>query len=148
MVNIRTKGQSGEREICDMLNEIYKEVYEELGKPFPEKPIAQRRQNQSAVGGDDVDNTCHYAIEVKRHETLNINTWWAQCTKSAKESGKFPCLLYRQSRKKWRCVMYVNPLRWSSQEPVCWVMADMSIDDFKIVFKQHALEYIRENGKA
>ena len=46
MVNIRAKGQRGERDIVNWCNEIYAEVHEVLGIPLPPKPIAQRRQNQ------------------------------------------------------------------------------------------------------
>ena len=78
-INVRTKGQTGEREICDFFNNIYKEVYEYLQMSLPAKPIAQRNQNQSAVGGCDITNTCFFAVEVKRQEALSINTWWKQC---------------------------------------------------------------------
>lgn len=146
MTNIRVKGASGEREICDAINEIYKELYIELNLEFPEKPLAQRNQNQSAVGGDDISNTCHYSIEVKRQETAQVNTWWKQCLVSAAETGKMPCLLYRANRQKWRCVMLVNPIRWYNAEGLSKVRAEMTFEDFKVFFKEHARQYIIENG--
>lgn len=151
-INVRTKGQTGEREICKWFNDIYKEVYDQLGMVFPEKDIAQRNQNQSAVGGCDVTNTCFYAVEVKRQETLSINTWWKQCVVSALELGKFPVLMYRQNGKKWKVVMFMNPILLFSDEkqhhgsepPRC----EMSIEDFRIIFRAHALEYIKRQGNA
>lgn len=147
-INVRTKGQEGEREICKLLNAVYKDVYEYLGLVFPEKDIAQRNQNQSAVGGCDISNTCHYAIEVKRQEQLAINTWWKQCEVSACELNKYPVLIYRQNQKKWKVMMYVHPLRMFSSEPVRPVRAEMSIEDFLLTFKAHAIEYIKINGSA
>lgn len=146
MTNIRVKGASGEREICDALNNIYRELYEELNLEYPEKPLAQRNSNQSAVGGDDISNTCNYSIEVKRHETPKVNQWWEQTCASAAETGKMPCLLYRANRQKWRCVMLVNPIRWYASEDLFKVRAEMSFDDFLMFFKNHARQYIIENG--
>ena len=104
-VNIRTKGQNGEREIADALNGIIYLVHQQAGMPFPPKPIVQRNQNQSAVGGADLTGTGKYVIEVKRHENLAINTWWKQCETSAKELNGIPVLIYRQSRQPWTVVM-------------------------------------------
>ncbi|AVJ51809.1 endonuclease [Pantoea phage vB_PagS_Vid5] len=147
-INVRTKGQTGERDVCDMLNKVYAAVYEHLGLTFPAKPIAQRNQNQSAVGGCDITNTCHFAIEVKRQEALSINTWWRQCEVSACEVKKFPVLIYRQNKQKWKVLCYVHPLRLLSSEPVRPVRAEMSIEDFLLYFKDHATEYIKMNGSA
>lgn len=150
--NPRTKGQTGEREICKFFNDIYEEVYAALGMTYPEKPIAQRNQNQSAVGGCDITNTCFYAVEVKRQEQLSINTWWVQCVKSALEADKFPVLMYRQNKKSWRVVLYMNPIMLFADEakhhkedpPRC----EISLEDFRTIFKSHAYEYIKRNGHA
>ena len=151
-INVRTKGQTGEREICDFFNDIYKEVYEYLQMPLPAKPIAQRNQNQSAVGGCDITNTCFFAVEVKRQEALSINTWWKQCLVSAVEANKFPVLIYRQNKQKWKVVLFMNPIMLFADEkrhhsddpPRC----EISLDDFRMIFKSHAIEYIKRNGSA
>lgn len=149
-INVRTKGQSGEREICKFFNDIYREVYAELKIPFPNVEPCQRNQNQSAVGGCDVTNTCFYAVEVKRQEQLAINTWWAQCVKSAIDLDKFPVLMYRQNSKKWKVVLYMNPIRLFANEarhmPEDPPRAEISIEDFRAIFRAHALEYIKQNG--
>lgn len=151
-INVRTKGQTGEREICDFFNDIYKEVYEYLQMPLPAKPIAQRNQNQSAVGGCDITNTCFFAVEVKRQEALSINTWWKQCLVSAVEANKFPVLIYRQNKQKWKVVLFMNPIMLFADEkrhhsddpPRC----EISLEDFRMIFKSHAIEYIKRNGSA
>ena len=106
-INIRAKGQEGEREVQRALEPIVQRLLKTGGYPVPDKPIIQRNQNQSAVGGSDLSNTFGLCIEVKRQEQLSINTWWKQCTDAAKSKGETPVLLYRQNGKKWRCVTLV-----------------------------------------
>ena len=74
-INIRQKGQEGEREIQRVLEPVVRKVLERNGIPLPDKAIIRRNQNQSAVGGSDLSNTFGLAIEVKRQEALSINTW-------------------------------------------------------------------------
>lgn len=102
-INIRQKGQEGEREVQRALEPIVRKLMGEFGMQVPEKPIIQRNQNQSAVGGSDLSNTFGMAIEIKRQEQLSVGTWWAQCVKAAAENNECPVLLYRQNGKKWRC---------------------------------------------
>lgn len=106
-INIRTKGAEGEREIQKLLEPIVRKVMEAGGYPVPDKPIIQRNQNQSAVGGSDLSNTFGLCIEVKRQEQLAIGTWWAQCVAAASTNEEWPVLLYRQNGKKWSCVTNV-----------------------------------------
>jgi hypothetical protein len=106
-INIRQKGQEGEREIQRALEPIIRKLMTDGGYLLPEKAIVQRNQNQSAVGGSDLSNTFGLAIEVKRQEQLSINTWWKQCETAADDNKEHPVLLYRQNGKKWRCVTLV-----------------------------------------
>lgn len=109
-INIRAKGQNGEREVAKAMNETIMEVMRELGFPQTEIDKAansvQRNQNQSAVGGNDLSNTFGLSIEVKRQEQLSINTWWNQCLSAAMRNDEIPVLLYRQNGKKWKCVTF------------------------------------------
>lgn len=105
-INIRQKGQGGERQVADALNEVIHKVLRKHELPIPVKAIVQRNQNQSAVGGSDLSNTFDLSIEVKRQEALSVNSWWKQCEKSAKETDEMPVLIYRQNNKKWNVVMY------------------------------------------
>lgn len=102
-INIRQKGQEGEREVQRALEPIVRKVMGEMGMELPDKAIVQRNQNQSEVGGSDLSNTFGMSIEVKRQEQLSVGTWWAQCVKSAAEQNECPVLLYRQNGKKWKC---------------------------------------------
>ena len=107
-INIRTKGRTGEQEIAEVLNLIVLTVLTVLNLPTPAKPIIQRNQNQSAVGGNDLINTFGLSIEVKRQETLAINSWWKQCEDSANRNNEIPVLIFRQNRKPWRVVLNTN----------------------------------------
>lgn len=133
-INIRQKGQEGEREIQRALEPIVRRVMESGGYPLPDKPIIQRNQNQSAVGGSDLSNTFGLCIEVKRQEQLAINTWWKQCTEAADDNGEHPVLLYRQNGKKWRCVTLVwLPLPGGAQQQA---RAEIDWDSFLGWFEQ------------
>lgn len=138
-INIRQKGQEGEREIQRALEPIVRRVMEAGGYALPDKPIIQRNQNQSAVGGSDLSNTFGLCIEVKRQEQLSINTWWKQCTDAAKDNGETPVLLYRQNGKKWRCVVMVGlllPARTTPLDSLLMYRAELSWDDFLSWFEQ------------
>ena len=141
-INIRSKGQNGEREIADKLNEIYQQLLIENGIPIKDKrdlPF-QRNQNQSAVGGSDLSNPFLLEIEVKRQETLSINSWWNQCLAAADRTGGEPILIYRQNRKSWRVIM------WSQLEPfsgeIMTVRSDISFDDFLLWIKLYMGFYL------
>lgn len=112
-INIRQKGANGERELATELNGIVNTLLIKHGIQVPEKPVIQRNQNQSAVGGADLSNCFGISIEVKRQEQLSVNKWWQQCTASAAKNLDFPVLIYRQNKQAWRVVMYV----WSQLPP-------------------------------
>lgn len=129
-INIRTKGQEGEREVARAMNSIVESVLQKHEIKIPEKPIVQRNQNQSAVGGSDLQNPFRLAVEVKRQEALSINTWWKQCCTSAIADGAIPVLLFRQNgNRSWRCILRVDvPL--GDGVHVTGIRAEISWDDF------------------
>lgn len=88
-INIRTKGASGEREVCKILVE-HGLVNE-----------ASRNLDQVREGGSDVEVLSGVSIEVKRQERLAIKTWWDQVTLSASKMGKVPAVWWRPNRAKW-----------------------------------------------
>lgn len=145
MVNIRQKGARGEREVCDMMNDIVIGVRSTLKLPELEKrdlPF-QRNQLQTAVGGDDITNPFKLSIEVKRQEQLSINTWWKQCKASAERfQGNTPILIFKQSCKKWRVMMetWVPLIGSRAYGPV---RVELSIDDFKGWFTNYCLEFYK-----
>lgn len=134
-INIRQKGANGERELATELNTAINVVKMQLGMTITADAIVQRNQNQSAVGGCDLVGTFGFAIEVKRQEQLNINTWWAQCVKSAEHLDEEPVLIYRQNGKKWRVVMLCElPVPGVNRKRV-QARCEISFEDFLEVFK-------------
>jgi hypothetical protein len=137
-INIRTKGASAERQIATKLNEIITASLHECGIIFDSSDhtfFVQRNQNQTAVGGDDLINTYGFSIEVKRQETLSINTWWKQCVTSATKNSATPVLLFKQSRKPWRCILQGYIGLPNGQFGACRMEIDF--DTFLIAFKHH-----------
>lgn len=146
-INIRAKGATGEQEIATDLNLILKRIYIELKLVWPDKPIVQRNSLQSAVGGCDLVGTYGMAIEVKRQEALSINTWWAQCIKSAQERREIPVLLFRQNAKPgqrtcWRCITLAElPPPFAAHKPL-EVRVELSYEDFKVWFYHWAKVHV------
>lgn len=144
-INIRQKGANGEREVATAMNSIVMLVMTQLG--FPAEKILeaansiQRNQNQSAVGGSDLSNTFGMGIEVKRQETLSINTWWKQCTESAKRNSEWPVLIYRQNHGKWQVMTY---LRAPVDSDSVTVRATMDWDAFLYWFKAWVENKLRQ----
>jgi hypothetical protein len=109
-INIRQKGAEGERQVAKALNAVLLDVLSRQDWT-PEaiaacKNCIQRNQNQSAVGGNDLNNVFGLGIEIKRQEQLSVNTWWTQCVQGASRNGEFPVLVYRQNNRPWNVVMY------------------------------------------
>ncbi len=128
-INIRTKGQEGEREVARAMNSIVESVLANRGIPIPSRPTVQRNQNQSAVGGSDLTNPFLLAIEVKRQEQLSINTWWNQCLAASVADGALPVLVYRRNKQAWGVVMLVDvPLGEGAH--VSSIRAEISWSDF------------------
>lgn len=138
-INIRQKGANGERQLATQLNDIVCQLLQKHGHPIPRKPIIQRNQNQSAVGGNDLTNTFGLGIEVKRQENLNVEAWWRQCEEAAKRNAQFPVLIYRQNNQAWRvvCYMWVQlPIRLEGRrDSAMQVRAEMKWDAFLSWFR-------------
>lgn len=140
-INIRTKGQTGEREIANALNDIVLEVCASKGYAVPDKPPVQRNQNQSAVGGSDLTNPFGLCIEIKRQEQISVNTWWKQCAQAAHEFGGLPVLIYRQNRKGWRVVMNLY-FPWLAGEPAQAVRGEVEYEQFLLWFRTVVLYHV------
>lgn len=98
----RSKGQRGEREVIGLLQPVVIKVYGSLGL---EPPKLERNLMQTARGGYDILGLEWLALEVKRHETLAVESWWQQCLRQARQDQD-PVLLYRKNRCPWRVRMY------------------------------------------
>jgi len=143
-INVVTKGKEGEREVVRMLNAelerlIASEGYgEEIINVL--RGVAQRNQNQSAVGGGDI-NLFNLSIEVKRQETSSVEQWWRQACTSAQRNADKPVLIYRQNRKAWHVVMdgYV-PLPSGAQ---LGARVEIHIEEFRSWFRAWVQDKIR-----
>lgn len=135
-INVRTKGADGERQVAKVLNEIVNRLLAVYGIPVPERPVIQRNQNQTAVGGNDLSNTFGLGIEIKRQEQLSINTWWKQCTDAALRNNEFPVLIYRQNKGAWRVVMHTwAQLPAGTGATAVQVRSEMSWETFQEWFR-------------
>lgn len=145
-INVVTKGKEGEREMVrELAYVIEKCIASEPGwdaetiQSLREAP--QRNQNQSAVGGGDI-NLLGISFEIKRQETLSVNEWWRQCTASAMRNNDLPILIYRQNRKAWNVVMMAD----ISYSPSGAIRARTTIDfdTFKSWFYQWVKQKVRD----
>lgn len=119
----RNKGAAGEREFNALLAPMVTQACLEAGCPG----IALARNfAQASAGGCDLDSLAHlgFAFEVKRHETLQVNTWWKQIQTAATKLRAWPVLAYRQNRQAWtfvvdcRCMWIEAEGRVSMEEQV------------------------------
>lgn len=97
MVNIRVIGQNFERKMAKKFNESF-------------GIDCQRNLQQSINGGDDLLGVPFFSIELKKHKTKAIGTWWRQCEESARRQGKTPVLIYEMPRQKPTVVMRVTDI--------------------------------------
>lgn len=88
-MNIRQKGQNGEREAAEILGKM-------LGRDDLVRNLEQTRS-----GGGDITGIDGITVEVKRQEALAINTWWRQVCVAADRDGTVPVLMYRKNRSPW-----------------------------------------------
>lgn len=110
-INSRAKGQTGEREVADMLNGA---VFRATGTYGDFKRNLQQTQD----GGFDLFSEAFpfFAIEVKRVENITpavLDKFWEQAKRQATAfnpltTGKalLPILLYRKNRADWRARTY------------------------------------------
>jgi len=124
----RDKGARGEREIIDLLQPIVDAVYKAAGREPPQ--LKRTSSMQADGGGCDVHGIEWLALEVKRCETLQLETWWRQCL-SQTRPDQLPALCYRQNHGQWRVRMLFYPSVVALTTPIT---VDMSMSDFCIYF--------------
>lgn len=91
MVHALNKGKAGEREFCDWLKDNL-------------DIEAKRNLDQTREGGADVI-TDDFIFEVKRRESLDLQSWWLQVKKASimhENKNLIPVVAYRQNRKQWK----------------------------------------------
>lgn len=113
-INVRSKGQRGEREVVDILQKLVSTIRAQykLG-PL----LVQRNQNQSWQGGPDLHGLDGFAVEVKYQEQDWNNAWWNQTVEQGQRFKGVPILFYRRNGAKWKVMMrvFVNTPRDSDQ---------------------------------
>lgn len=135
MINVRSKGARGEREVRDILQKTMDEVGKRMNLLFV--PEVQRNLMQSMVGGHDLVGVPGLAVEVKFCETLQPEKWWEQCLNQAERVKATPVLIYRRKNAKWRVRMWARLSDVGDfQAPV-----EISLDHFLRWFEGHLEEY-------
>lgn len=127
-INIRSKGQNGEREIIKIIAPVVKKYWpaEEVG----------RNLDQTRDGGHDIVGVPGFSLEIKRGETLQLKQWWAQTVKQAVRIQARPVLLYRQNHRKWRAVVSLYEMLPTVVIPDYPYTIDMSMEGFLLWFEQ------------
>lgn len=141
-INVVNKGKEGEREVVKLLQPMVNEVYASIGQ---EPPQMLRNQMQSAVGGFDLEGLNWLAVEVKRRETLEFNSWWNQVLKAAGTTRE-PIVIFRQNRCKWRVLMWTYV--WTGGQNHIKIRAEVSYDDFCEWFKQRCRYHALRDSEA
>lgn len=92
----RTKGATGEREICDL-------IFENLGIEV------HRNLQQTRDGGADI-KLKPYSIEVKRRAAIgNIYDWMNQASAGC-DMAERPIVVCRADRKQWLAILPIDEL--------------------------------------
>lgn len=114
MVNSRNKGAAGEREFIGIMAPLVTRACIAAGA---NGIVLSRNFAQAAVGGCDMDSLAHlgFMFEVKRHETLAINSWWKQVERAVQGKNCWPILAYRQNRQPWTFVVDCRMLGINAQ---------------------------------
>lgn len=152
-INSRSKGQTGEREVADMLNAA---VFRATGTYGDFKRNLQQTQD----GGFDLFSELFpfFAFEVKRVENLTpglLESFWQQAlrqagtptTMTSRGSGAYlPVLIYRRNRNPWRVRTY-GALCWHGDN----IVVDVTVDDFTRWFeaqikKVHEKRNVKTSG--
>ena len=120
-INGANKGKIGERELAALLT-----VWaDEIGLAVE----LARNLEQVRGGGHDLTGLECYgmAVEVKRVESLAVDTWWRQAVRQAEKAGGLvPVLAWRQNRRPWR--FRVRAFVWPAHKPLD---IDLSAEAFK-----------------
>lgn len=134
MVNVRTKGQNGEREAIRLFELWASPVTTALA--LSELKLS-RNLDQTRIGGYDVLGLDWMALEVKRQEKLSIPMWWRQCCSQA-DASQVPVLAYRQNRGPWRFRLRPPGLAHCGQIATYKIALDLDVDNMRTWF-QHEL---------
>lgn len=142
-INVRAKGQRGEREVVSMLQSIVDRVIAQINEIRvregqervgldPGSHQILRNQLQSAVGGADLVGIDWLAPEIKYQEVEKLNEWWAQTVRQTKP-GQVGVLIHRRNNQKWRVRMLGKLALIDGRHVTCPV--DIGLDAFLLWFE-------------
>lgn len=104
----------------------------------------ERNLQQSRAGGYDLIGVDWLALEVKRHENLQVSQWWKQTLRQTGE-GQVPMLMYRQNRTPWKFRAVLPVAHWGPhQNSVSRITADLSEEAAQLWVQTET--YIRHVG--
>ena len=121
----KRKGRSGEQELARILRD-------RLGLDII------RNQNQTAIGGHDLDGIPGVAIEVKRCAKLTLPAWWRQAVRQAEKSKQVPVLAYRIDRGQWKFVMALRDIHgaYFGQERSLEMTGEFGVESFCCMMRE------------
>lgn len=131
----RNKGQRGEREGAALLMLWSNEVLAHLREAYVKEDsldcyediVFNRNLAQTREGGYDLVGLDWLAVEVKRHETLNVTGWWKQTVEQAKPD-QIPFLMYRQNRTEWKFRVRINARPYQFEHVIAKPIDVVSLD--------------------
>lgn len=97
----KSKGKRAEREAVKLLQPRVERLYASLGVSAPQ---LERNLLQANKGGYDLLGLDWLAVEIKRQETVQLKTWWAQTVQQAAGTRE-AVLLYKTNRSPWRALV-------------------------------------------
>ena len=98
-INPTHKGKRGEKEFCQWLHKNLELDHE-----------PDRNYNQSVRHSADIVSVAGWCFEVKRRETLDLDSWWWQVAVAAKRIDEEPVVAFRQNRKPWEFLISAGVL--------------------------------------
>lgn len=142
----RNKGAGAEREIVKLLQPIITDEYAMVGlRPVElQRNLMQAYKTADRQGKHDLVGVDWMALEVKRHETLAVNSWWEQAVEQAGETQE-PVLFYRPNFCPWKVRMY-GYLLSNSFRVKCTV--DLDLESFLTYFRMRVRENLQGSAIA
>ena len=132
MVHARNKGGRGEREFCDILTRGLPGLVNKFGLPL----VISRNLDQVRDGGADIMSLPPFAIEVKRHETLQLNPWWKQTLSQRTPTHPIPVLAWRKTRQPWRIRMLSIHICEEELSGPGYLTVDISLEHFIYIVRK------------
>lgn len=142
-INVRQKGQRGEREVVDILQDIVSRVREVMRL---EPIVLQRNALQAHLGGEDIHGLAGYSVEVKFQENTNVAAWWRQCVTQAEKAKGVPILFYRAKQQKWK-VMFRAEVRTPKNADDIELDIQTDLESFKFWFECAYMENAIEEAQ-